>query len=88
MDFLELAETRFSVRAFSDRKVEKEVIEKILRAGQVAPTACNFQPQRIFVIESEEALAKFRKCTRSHFNAPLAILVCFDKDYITNFKTE
>ena len=79
-DFLELAESRFSVRAFADKKVEKEVIEKILRAGQVAPTACNFQPQRIFVIESEEALAKFLKCTMSHFNAPLAFLVCFDKN--------
>ena len=80
MDFLKLAEDRFSVREFSDKKVEKDVIEKILKAGQVAPTACNRQPQRIFVIESEEALAKFRKCTRSHFNAPLAILVCFDKE--------
>ena len=80
MDFLELAESRFSVREFADRKVEKKIIEKILQAGQVAPTACNIQPQKIFVIESEEGLAKFRKCTRSHFNAPLAILVCFDKD--------
>lgn len=80
MDFLKLAEDRFSVREFSDKKVEKDVIEKILKAGQVAPTACNRQPQRIFVIESEEALAKFRKCTVCHFNAPLAMLVCFDKD--------
>ena len=80
MDFLKLAESRFSVRAFSDRKVEKDVIEKILRAGQLAPTACNFQPQRIMVLESGEALAKLRKCTRSHFGAPLAMLVCHDRD--------
>ena len=80
MDFLKLAEDRFSVREFSDKKVEKDVIEKILKAGQVAPTACNRQPQRIFVIESEEALTKFRKCTVCHFNAPLAMLICFDKD--------
>lgn len=80
MDFLELAENRFSVRAFSDRKVERDVIEKILRAGQVAPTACNFQPQRIFVIESEEALEKLRKCTMSHFHAPLAFLICYDRN--------
>lgn len=80
MDFLELAEGRFSVREFADRKVEREAIEKILRAGQAAPTACNRQPQRIFVIESEDGLAKFRKCTNAHHNAPLAILVCFDKD--------
>ena len=80
MDFSELAEMRFSVRAFSEKKVERAVIEKILRAGQVAPTACNRQPQRIFVIESEEALEKLRRCTRSHFHAPLALLVCFDRE--------
>lgn len=80
MDFLELAENRFSVRAFSDRKVERDVIDRILRAGQVAPTACNLQPQRIFVIESEEALMKLRKCTMSHFHAPLAFLVCYDRN--------
>ena len=80
MEFSELIINRFSVREFADRKVEKEVIEKILKAGQAAPTACNFQPQRIFVIESEDGLDKLRKCTRSHFNAPLAILVCFDKN--------
>lgn len=79
MDFIELAENRFSVREFSDRKVERDVIEKILRAGQVAPTACNLQPQRILVLESEDALEKLRKCTKCHFHAPLAMLVCFDK---------
>lgn len=77
--FLDLAENRCSVREFSGRKVEKDVIEKILRAGQVAPTACNRQPQRIFVLESEDALARLRKCTMSHFGAPLALLVCYDK---------
>lgn len=80
MDFLELAENRFSVRAFSETKIEKTVIDKILKAGQAAPTACNNQPQRIFVIESEEALQRFRKCTRSHFHAPLALLVCYSKN--------
>ena len=75
-----MIKSRFSVREFADRKVEREIINKILAAGQAAPTACNRQPQRIFVIESEEGLAKFRKCTRSHFCAPLAFLVCFDKD--------
>lgn len=80
MEYSELIEKRYSLRKFSDQKVEKEKIEKILKAGQLAPTACNNQPQRIFVIESEDALAKLRKCTMSHFNAPLAILVCFDRN--------
>ena len=80
MGFLELAKSRFSVREFSDQKIGKDAVEKILEAGRVAPTAHNYQPQRLFVIESEEGLAKLRKCTTSHYNAPLAVLVCFDKD--------
>lgn len=80
MEFLKLAQERFSVRAFKTEKVEREKIDLILKAGQVAPTACNYQPQRIYVIESDEALAKLKKCTGSHFNCPLAMLVCFNKD--------
>lgn len=80
MDFLQLAKERFSVRSFSDRPVEQEKIDAILRAGQAAPTACNLQPQKILVIQSEDALAGFRQCTSSHFNAPLAILTCYDKN--------
>ena len=79
MDFLELAQNRFSVRSFSDKSVAPETIQAILRAGQVAPTACNLQPQKILVLQSESALEKYRKCTVCHFNAPLAILVCYDK---------
>lgn len=80
MEYFELIGSRFSCREFADRKVERETVEKILTAGQAAPTACNRQPQRIFVIESDEALEKLRRCTECHFNAPLAMLVCYDKD--------
>ena len=80
MEFMELVENRYSLRDFSSKKVEKEIVEKIIKAGQLAPTACNLQPQRILVIESDEALGKLRKCTMSHYNAPLAMLVCHDKN--------
>lgn len=80
MEYFELIGSRFSCREFADRKVDRETAERILTAGQVAPTACNRQPQRIFVIESDEALEKLRRCTECHFSAPLAMLVCYDKD--------
>ena len=80
MDFLKLASERFSVRKFSDNPLEKDVIEKILKAGHVAPTGCNFQPQRILVINSEESLETLKDCTRCHFDAPCAMLVCYNKD--------
>ena len=80
MDFLKLAKERYSVRKFSDRTVEKESIEKILEAGHIAPTGCNYQPQRILVINSESALAKLKECTRCHFDAPCAMLICYNKE--------
>ena len=80
MDFLTLASERYSVRKFTDRKVEQEKLEKILAAGHMAPTACNRQPQRIYVIESEEALEKWRKCTYSHFGETLVLLTCANKN--------
>lgn len=80
MDFLALAEARYSVRKFQDGPVSRKLIEKILRAGQAAPTACNRQPQRVLAVESGEGMERLRRCTGSHFGAPAALLVCFDRD--------
>ena len=79
-DFLDLAEQRYSVRSYSDRPIEKEKMDRVLRAGQVAPTAVNAQPQRIIVLQSPEALAKAAKVTRFTFGAPAILLVCSDKE--------
>ena len=78
MDFLTLARDRYSVRSFKKQAVEREKLNLVLQAGQLAPTACNFQPQRILVIESDEALNKLKRCTQYHFNAPVALLVCYN----------
>lgn len=78
MNFFELAQNRYSERYFDARPVEQEKIDKILEAGRLAPTACNYQPQRIYVIKSEEALKKVRTLRVSHYNAPLMLLVCYD----------
>lgn len=78
MDFLDLVKDRYSVRDFLDREVEQEKIDKILTAGNVAPTACNRQPQRIYIIKSKESIDKIRNITRMVFNAPIVFLVCAD----------
>jgi nitroreductase len=78
MDFLELAKDRYSVRKFCDKKVEKEKLDLILEVGRVAPTAVNYQPQRILVLDTEDALSKLKTCTTYHFHAPLALLICYD----------
>lgn len=80
MGFLELAESRFSCRKFLDKEVEREKIDMILKAAELAPTAVNFQPQRILVLTDKAALEKVNECTRFGFNAPLNFLVCYDKE--------
>lgn len=80
VDFLKLAAERYSVRKFIDKPVEQEALDKILKAGYFAPTACNLQPQRILVINSKEALAKLKTCTKCHFNAPTAMLISYDRN--------
>lgn len=80
MDFLKLAEERYSVREYADKKVEEEKINKILRAAQVAPTAKNIQPQKIYVLKSDEAIKKIREVTRCAFNAPVVFLICADSE--------
>lgn len=79
MEFFKILETRFSVRSFKDEHLNKEEIEKILKAGHIAPTGCNNKPQKILVLNTDESIEKLRNCTKSHFGAPTAMLVCYDK---------
>ena len=76
MDFNELARLRWSVRDYDPRPVEQEKLDYILEAARLAPTGANRQPQRIYVLRSEEALAKVRAATRMAFNAPLVLMLC------------
>jgi len=80
MEFLKLASDRYSVRKFINKHLDQEVIDKILQAGHVAPTGCNYQPHRILVLNTDESVDKLKKCTCSHFDAPTAMLVCYNKE--------
>ncbi len=76
MEFEKLITDRYSVRSFRPEHLPREVLEKILDAGHKAPTGCNYQPQRILVLNTDESMEKLRGCTKCHFNAPAALLVC------------
>ena len=64
MDFEKVIAERFSVRKFENKHLEKEVIDKLLHAGHIAPTGCNFQPQRILVLNTDESTIKLKNCKR------------------------
>ena len=80
MNFSELAAKRYSCRKFTDEVVSQADINEILKAGHLAPTGCNNQPQRILVCNSEESIQKVREVSRCHFGCKTAMLVCYDRD--------
>ena len=79
MTFQELARARYSVRSFKDTPIEEEKMHLILEAGRVAPTACNNQPQKIYVARSEDARKKLASVCRCTFDAPVILVVCYDR---------
>lgn len=70
MNFAELSAQRYSLRKFSDRPVEDALLQQVLEAGRNAPTAHNNQPQRIFVLQSPEAMAKADACMGCRWAIP------------------
>ena len=80
MEFEKLISERYSVRKFKNENLPQEVIDKILSSGHKAPTGCNYQPQRILVLNNKQSMEKLYKCTKCHFNAPAAMLICYNRD--------
>ena len=75
--------TRTSVRSYASRPVEREKIDTLLHAGMAAPTAMNRQPWHFVVVDDRQLLAAIAKATPNAGmakDAPLAIVVCGDKD--------
>lgn len=79
MDFLTFAKERYSCRKFSDKPVEKEKIDTIIEAGLCSPTACNFQPYKIWVLQSEEAVKNAYEVTPCMFGTKIALVVGCDE---------
>ena len=79
MEFKELATQRYSCRKFSDKPVEKKLLQRIIETSILAPTAVNRQPYKIFWIQSEEAKAAIRKVTNYTFGAEEFLVVGYDE---------
>lgn len=80
MQYSELIKERYSTRKFRQQEIEAGMIEAILEAARLAPTANNNQPQRILVISGADNMSKLKTCTPYTFSAPMAFVVCYNKD--------
>ena len=79
MEFSDVIRNRYSCKRYSGRQVPSEQLTAILEAGRVAPTAKNLQEQHVYVIQSEEGLAKVDEVTPCRYGAPTVLLVAFNK---------
>lgn len=81
--FLELVKNRQSDRAYLDKAVETEKINRIIEAARLAPSACNAQPWKFIVVTDTEKRMKIADAASSkalsmnHFSkqAPVQIVV-------------
>jgi nitroreductase len=78
VDYFELIEARYSVRAYSNRPVEEEKLRRVLRAAQLAPTAANMQPFRIVVRETGGCQSDLARLYHREWfcQAPLVVGIC------------
>lgn len=86
MDFSNLVKVRYSCKKFNpEKKVSKELIEKILESARLSPTAKNLQEYHIYVAVSDDALSKIDKVTPCRYNAPVVFVVAFDKNNVYTY---
>lgn len=85
MDFLNLAKKRYACKKFSNQEVEQNLLNQILEAGRLAPTAKNLQEQHIYVVRSEDGLKKIDACTPCRYGATTVLIVAYDKNTVYTY---
>jgi nitroreductase len=91
-NFLALVGKRQSDRAYSDKAVETEKLERVLEAARLAPSACNAQPWKMIMVTDPEKRMKIADaCTSkalsmNHFSkqAPVQIVLVEEKANFTS----
>jgi len=83
MNPMETILTRRSIRKYTDQPISKSDVMDLLKAGMAAPSANNCQPWHFIVINDHEIMDKipeFHPYSKMLIQAPVAILVCIDKN--------
>jgi nitroreductase len=76
VEFYEALRQRTSVRSYSSEAVPEDVLERVLEAVRIAPSANNQQPWRLILVQEAETRAKLaRLCFGQSWIADAAIVV-------------
>lgn len=76
MDMLEMMKHRRSIRKYTDKRVEREVLEKIVEAGLYAPNPGGRQGTKIIMLDDPEMIEKIgvvnADCENRNWNASVS----------------
>jgi len=76
MNIHEIIEKRRSVRAFRDDPIPDDILDKILGAGRMAPSAHNAQDYKFIVVrEKEKKKEVARVCSEQRFIAEAPVII-------------
>jgi len=64
MNFYELILSRRSIRQFKSKPISKDILEKLVNAARLAPSAANRQPLEFIVVDEEEMGRKIFSCLK------------------------
>lgn len=79
-NFYELFTRRRSVREFSEKDIDNEVLDRILEIGRRAPSAANCQPWHFIVLRKKNR-ENFDELLKKNFlTAPVIIVGCAEKE--------
>ena len=81
MSVYDVVRSRLTVREFTDDPVPNEVVEKLLRAAQWAPSSRNLQPWHFIVVRDRDTLRQIGGIASSGrfvAAAPMAIVIAMD----------
>ena len=79
VDVMQAIEERFSVRAFAEREIEPDKLERVMEAARLAPSASNRQEWRFVMVRDEQMRAKLVDAARGQEfvgQAPAVIVAC------------
>jgi len=76
MEFRELIEKRYSVRAYKPDPVEDEKLQRVLEAARLAPTAANRQPFQLIVIHTADREEELKRIYGRDWFVQPPVVIC------------
>jgi len=81
MEFFDVVNARQSIRAYRPKKIEPEVMTRLLEAMRTAPTAGNLQAYQVYLVESPEKIQSLAGAAHGQecvSGAPAVLVICTD----------